>query len=303
MEKAKPKIRQVRRYASHIRGFSPGIDDAVEYLETSIEFDANGNTIKETKYLQDGSPEEVSSYLYDDGNRLLEHTLEYVPDEASEKRVIERDGDGRIVRETKFYGDMAGEHTDYAYEEDRIASIRSYDEEGDFQAREEIRYNEKKLPVARISYDKNDVVQERREYTHSDDGLSVEEKVIDAKGNLQRSSVTQLNANKKETQTVEKTGQGKLMSAIQSTYDEKGNLTERIIRDAFSKRHVFTYDDQDRCVEEALYGEGGILMRRNQFEFDENGRLLSEQNYVIDVTRGGRDKHLAIRYDYDYFPS
>ena len=102
MENAKPKIKQVRRYAAHVRGFSTGIDDAVEYLETSMEFDANGNTIKETKYLQDGSPEEVSSYVYDASNRLLEHTLEYVPDEASEKRVIERDGEGRIVRETKY---------------------------------------------------------------------------------------------------------------------------------------------------------------------------------------------------------
>src|SRR5262245_47376478 len=173
MENDKPKIKEVRRYASLVKAFAAGDDDTAEYLESSMEFDANGNTLKETKYLPDGSPEEISSYVYDVSNRLLEHSLEYVPDEASEKRVLERDAEGRILRETKFYGDMAGEHTDYAYEGDRIVEVKSYDEEGDFQAREEIRYNEQKLPVSRITYDKSNAVVEKREYAHADDGLSV----------------------------------------------------------------------------------------------------------------------------------
>lgn len=301
MEPTKPKLKHVRRYASLVRAFASGIDEPAEYLESFIEFDNNGNTVKETKFLKDGSPEEISSFVYDDKNKLLENTLEYVPDEASEKRQLERDGEGRVIRETKFYGDMAGEHVEYSYDEDRITEIKSFDEEGDYLTREEILYDDKKQLISRTVFDKDNAVQEKKEYRHADDGQAVEENIFDGKGQLQKTTLTRINADKKETDSVEKTGQGKLISATHTTYDAHGNVLERRIKDYFSKRHVFAYDEQNRCIEEALYDEHGTLLRRQQFDYDSDGRLLAEQSYEMDVTRGGRDKHLAVRYEYGYY--
>jgi len=277
-------------------------EEGVEYLESLVEYDTRGNVVRETKFLEDGKAEEINTYAYDSSDRLTEHTLDYVPDEASEKRVLERDPEGRVTRESKYYGELAGERTEYTYDDaGNITEIKSFDEEGDFSTREEIAYDEKKQVTLRVVYDPNNEVLEKREFSHSDDGLSVEEKLYDKNGELQKKTLARQDADRRETDSEERTGQGKLISAMHSLYDGKGNLLERQYKDFNSKVLRYRYDDQNRCTAEELFDDHGVLLRKHLFEFDAQGRLETEQNYEMNAARGARDKHLAIRYEYENY--
>jgi hypothetical protein len=299
-EKKIPK--RVKRFAATYRSLAAvGSEPASEYLENLVEFDGQGNVSRESKFFPDGNAEEISSYEYDSGGRMTGHLLEYVPDETSEKKVLERDGEGRITRETKYYGEFAGEHTDYVYNADGlITEVKSFDEEGDFSMREEITYDDKKQIASRSFFDNEGKLNEKRVFAIAADGLSVEEQVFDQAGTLKSNRTTKLNPEKKETDVVEKTGQGKLVSATHSVYDLNGNLIERHFKDFYSKVLKYAYDEQNRCISEELFDDHGTLLRKQIFEYDNEGRLVAEQNYEMDMTRGGRDKHQSLRYEYEY---
>jgi hypothetical protein len=44
-----------------------------------------------------------------------------------------------------------------------------------------------------------------------------------------------------------------------------------------------------------------MLLRKNMYEYDEEGNVSAEQTYEMDTSRGGRDRHFGSRYEYDYY--
>lgn len=303
-ELKKKKLKSVKRIAKVLRSFTMtgSGEEGTEYLENFTEYNRDGHVVKDSRYLDNGNVEEVNSFVYDDQHRLVEHVLEYVPDEAVEKRIVERDTEGRIIRETKYYGDLSGEHTEYIYNSSgEISEIKYFDEEGDFSWREELNYDAKKNLVTRISFEATGTVKQKTDFTFSEDGLTVEEKISDGKGAIEKVIINKYNENKKEESNIEKTGQDKLISAVYSTYDEKGRLVEKRYKDFYSKVMRLAYDDLDHCISEELFDDHGTLLRKHLFEYDTEGQLLTEQNYEMDVTRGGRDKHQHIRYEYEFY--
>jgi len=303
MSEVKPKIKQVKRFATVFRSFAVAgnAEEGFEYLEHLIDYNEQGQLVRETKFLEDGSTEEINTYTYDDKDKLTGHKLEYVPDEASESRVLERDSEGRVTRESKFYGDFSGERTEYTFSENGLVSeIKSFDEEGDFSTRETISYDEKKQIVQRMVYDTNDKVLEKREFTYSDDG-SVEEKYYGKDGTLEKTTTAKKDDQNREAEVVERTGQGKLISAVYTRYDEKGNVIDRHHKDFNSKILRYSYDEENRCTGEEVFDENGMLLRKHIFEFDTEGKIIAEQSYEMNASRGARDKHLAIRYEYETY--
>ena len=296
------KVSQVRRYARLFRGFgASGEDEGAEYLEHLTDLDPEGQVLREVKYFEDGTEEEVSTYVYDSAHRLTGHTLQYVPDETSEKRVLERDGEGRLVRETKLYGELEGERTEYSYDDKgRVAEIRSFDEEGDFASQETVTYNGEGKITGRASTGPAGEILERKEYAYTDDGAAVTESVFDASGQLLKRTTSKFDEQQRETDTEERTGQGKRISAIRSSYDDRGNLVERRFIDFYSKTLRYAFDEQNHCISEELSDDQGRLLRKRLFDYDDEGRLAAEKSYEMDLSRGGRDRHQELRYEYEF---
>ena len=92
-----------------------------------------------------------------------------------------------------------------------------------------------------------------------------------------------------------------MISGVISLYDEDRNLIEKQIKDYYSKTVRYQYDEHNRCISNELFDSNGMLMRKNLFEFDEDGNVVAEQTYEMDTTRGGRDKHFSSRYEYEYY--
>src|SRR6185295_6425569 len=112
------KIKSIKRYNRHFKNFNfsnPQLEAEEEYLESVIHLDENGNTVSEEKFGADDSLEEKNTYTYDANNKLLEHTLLYAVEDMTEKRILKRNEKGKLVEETKYYGDDSGERTEYVY--------------------------------------------------------------------------------------------------------------------------------------------------------------------------------------------
>jgi YD repeat-containing protein len=104
----------------------------------------------------------------------------------------------------------------------------------------------------------------------------------------------------KELSTVQTTPQGKLISGVKNKYDERGNLIEKVYKDFYSKTVTYTYDENDLLTTQELYDDSGLLLRKNMYEYDDDGNVITEQTYEMDTSRGGRDKHFGTRYEYEF---
>ena len=298
------KIKSIRRFNQNYKNFN--FSDLTsradeEYLELTVLLDANGNSSEEIKYLPTSEVEEKSTYEYDTNGKLATHTLLYAIDNFTEKRVLTRNEKGLLISEVKYYSGDSGEKTDYEYnEKDNVTAIIHHDEEGEFVSREEIIYDEKGGLTERCTYDINKKTVSRITFTNPGDN-QIEEIDYDANGAITSKTIIIFNDKGKEISSVQTNPQGKLITSVKNTYDDRGNIIEKIYKDFYSKKVKFEYNDKDLLMVQELFDEQGLLLRKNMYEYDDDKNVIAEQTYEMDTTRGGRDKHFGTRYEYEFF--
>jgi len=299
------KIKTVKRLSQRYKNFSfselmTKADE--EFLESIIEMDSMGNILFESKFDNQGELEEKNTLTYTTEGKLLEHILHYAMDDMSEKRLLKRDEKGRLLEETKYYGEESGEKTSYEYnEKDNLSAIIEYDEDGQFISREAIKYDEKGGVAERIKTDeKNDVI-ERILFEKTNDDKVILEKEFGADGELRSVSTIAFDENGKEISIHQSSPDGKLMSGVLTSYDEKGNVLERKYKELHGKIVKYEYDENDRIVTQEIFDNSGLLLRKNIYEYDESGNLLAEQTFEMDNSRGTKEKHFGTRYEYEFY--
>ena len=298
------KIKNIKRFNRYFKSFNFSNTQEIteeEHLESNIQLNDNGDTLSEEKFSADGELEERNTYVYDAKFKLIEHSLLYAAEDATERRVLERDGEGKLLKETKFYGDDPGEHTEYLYNnEGEPVERKNFDEEGSFISRDVFSYDSQGSLSEQVTYDTQEKITSKITYATAED-KSIEQCEYNSSGKLLNRTVVKFNAAGKEISSVQTTPEGKLISGIITVYDEKGNVTERQYKDFYSKTIRYQYDDHNRCTMQELFDGNGTLLRKNMYDFDDNGNLSMEQTYEMDTTRGGRDKHFAARYEYEFY--
>ena len=298
------KIKSIRRFNQNYKNFN--FSDLTsradeEYLELTVILDANGNSSEEIKYLPTSEVEEKNTYEYDTNGKLATHTLLYAIDNFTEKRVLTRNEKGLLISEVKYYSGDSGEKTEYEYnEKDNVTAIIHYDEEGEFISREEIKYDDKGSLTERCTYDINKKIVSRITFTSPADN-QIEEMDYDAGGAIVSKTIIVFNDKGKELSSVQTNPQGKLITSVKNTYDDRGNIIEKIYKDFYSKKVKFEYNDKDLLIVQELFDEQGLLLRKNMYEYDDDKNVIAEQTYEMDTTRGGRDKHFGTRYEYEFF--
>jgi hypothetical protein len=295
-------LRSIKRFHQDLRSnnYSDIKTEGSEFLDLAVEMDENGNVISESKFVSDGELEEKNSYSYGSHGKMTGHVLYYAVDDVTERRELIRNEKGFLLSETKFYGDDSGEKTEYIYnEKDNIIGISHYDEEGELSSVEEMKYDENGSLSERMVMDKDGKLISKTVFSpHANE--QIEESEYDSTGQLVSKTVIKFDEKGKEISSVQTNPQGKLITAVQNVYDERGNVIEKIFKDFYSKKILFEYDERDRLIVQELYDGSGLLLRKNMYEYDDNGNVISEKTYEMDTTRGGRDKHYAMRYEYEY---
>lgn len=298
------KIKNIKRYNRYFKTFNFSNTQEIaeeEHLESNVELNENGDTLLEEKYAADGELEERNSYVYNSNGKLLEHALLYAAEDATEKRVLTRDDDGKLLIETKYYGGDSGEYMEYTYnDKGEPVERKNFDEEGNFISKDVFGYDEKGGLSSQVSFDEKEKVISRTTFSAADD-RTIEQCEFEGNDKLVSRTVARYNDAGKEISSVQTTPEGKLISGIATAFDEKGNILERQYKDFYSKTVRYQYDDQNRCIMQELFDGNGMLLRKNLYEYDVDGNLSREQTYEMDTSRGGRDKHFETRYEYEFF--
>lgn len=295
------KHKTIHRYNRNYKNFNfseltPTADE--EYLELTVELDSEGRVVSESKFSNDGELEEQSTYKYGEHGKLIEHELFYVIDDAREKRVLQRNEKGNVISEIKYYGSEEGSRTNYEYDaKENITGILTLDEEGEFASQEVIDYNDKGAVIARTILDADNKVVSKTVFNYLS-GTQIEEIETNSAGQMVSKTLNTFDEKGNELSSVQTNPEGKLISAMKNVYDDRGNVIEKIYKDFYSKNVKNEYDEQNRLLKQEIFDVNGMLVKRNAFVYDEEGNILEEQNYEMDSSRGGRDRHFGTRYEY-----
>ncbi len=296
------KIKSVKKYTSAFRNMAFGGDPDAEVLASETFYDESGNVIHDHKMDDSEGKNEKTIFKYNDKGVLIEQEHFMLDDDISERFVFERDEKSRLLSYIKFYSDDEGEKVLYSYlDHEHPVTIERYDADGEIESTEKLEYNDKHLMVNHQLFDEEGNLTEKTEIEYNDKSLPILEKTFDQNGALLQSKEIVYNSNNDITGITERNGAGKIISDINISYDEKGNVLERAIKDYHSRKVCFEYDENDNCITESVYDDHGNLSMKATFEYDENNQLKSETGYFLDGSRSGMNGNSTSRYEYVYW--
>lgn len=300
MESKEIKLKSKRKYASNLRQMAFGGSADEEVLVEHWIFDAHGNLVENRKWEEGGSCE-INTYEYDEHGRMRLHCLVLEPFDAVEKTAYIRDEQGRVVSETKYYGEDAGERVEYLYEKHNSpVGIKRFDADGLLESTEKVELDENGDILVHRKLDAAGYTIEKSEVNYAAPGKPSGKVVTSNDSKLIGKSEIVYNELGQVIRATELTPEGKILSDVLSEYDERGNVVVRRIRDYNSRLLRFEYDSLDRVITEEIFDEHGNMVMRNTMDYDENGFLTSETEFWLDTGRGTSHKNSVSRFEYDF---
>lgn len=300
MESKEVKLKSKRKYASNLRQMAFGGDADEEVLVEQWIFDANGNLVENRKWEEGGSCE-INTYEYDGNGRMQLHTLVLEPFDAVEKTEYIRDEQGRVLSETKYYGEDAGERVEYIYNNHTSpVGVKRFDADGLLESTEKVELDENGDVVVHHKFDAEGGIVEKSEVNYMSPGKPSGKVVTSADSNLIGKTEIVYNNRGQVIRATELNPEGKVLSDVASEYDDRGNVLFRRIRDFNTRLLRFEYDSLDRVISEEIFDEHGNMVMRNTMDYDENGFLTSETEFWLDTGRGTSHKNSVSRFEYDF---
>lgn len=297
-------MKAIKKYSTPIRSLLRSTseqDDLPEVLTNEEEYNDKNLLVLEKKYGMDGELEEVHSYTYDDSGRLQIHLLEIPEDGIAERFVTTRNGDGNPTMIVKFYGEDEGERTEYIYGENaQVVKIKRYDADGEFEAEEDLEYDDQsKLMVRKIvsPMDGNKYYR----FSYDDRSNLIKEEDFDENDQLSGYVEIHYDEENRETYVSRFNEDSKMISQLLTEYDDLGRVKRKIAKSSHVRITSLDYDEQGRVIEESLSDQNDFVISRTRLAYDDEGRIAEETIYETDLTRSGRDTHLSNRFEYVSF--
>lgn len=301
---AQEKIKILKRYSRPLKSVlraNPEADDSAEVLSLLIEYNDKNAPLREQKFDDFGEPEEHHRFEYDDRGNLLLHLFEMPREGIVERFVTTRNADGLPLEIVKFYGDDAGEKVNYEYGAHTLpVTVVRFDADGVFESTETLEYDEQRRLLSRTIREANGELK-KFVFSYNEQGWLVAEEEFDTKQQTVGKVEYGYDEEGREVAVNKHNEAGKIISTVRSSYDANGRLVQRVSKGFYTRISTFEYDESGRLLEEALSDEHGFVISRHRMEYSENGLLSEETVYETDLTRAGRDTHLAHRYDYEFF--
>jgi hypothetical protein len=271
-----------------------------ERLVEQLTYDTDGHLMESKKWEDDGACE-TNTYVYNEHGKVIEHTMFLEPDDISERFVMERDSQGRLLCETKYYGDDPGDKTVFEYGEwENPIRISRYDPDGVLETVESFEYDDSGNPVSHAKSDATQKQLERSEIRYHENGKPSHKTLIGPGGNTAGSTELMYDEEGRVVRASESNAEGKLISDVVSQYDERSNVILRHVRDFNTRVLRFEYNSNDQVVCEEIVDGNGNLILRNTMEYDTNGLLVSETEFWLDTGRGRGDGNSVSRYEYEF---
>jgi hypothetical protein len=277
-----------------------------QYKRGFQEFDKNGNLLKDVLYKPNGEIESAQGFTYDDKNRLVEEIHYYEGGETGEQIRFKLDKEGKREEIETTYADGSKSLKKIVRFENMI-SVKSFDEDGDFESEELVKYNSNGDVIEELAYDDERNIVTKHQYEY--DGKNRLKARTDYEGEKEFIVRIEL-AYDYQDQVISETHlnrKGELMRKVSYEYDEKGNQV------ALQNNHLVTrttFDEEGKPVrQEIVNNASGFVENFTDYTYDDNGMLIEQRSFAIGeqyelepgVQARTQSAFVVTGYEYEFF--
>jgi YD repeat-containing protein len=297
----KKQVRKMKKYSGSLKEIKNNELAGPEILTSETHYFPDGRIQQEFRYNRNGVVEEKHEYIYDEEGRILLHNWSMPMDEVEQSEKTERNEKGKVVREVKLYYGEEGESVVYDYDEKgRVIHLKQADEEGTTVQEEFLEYNDQDKLVAKRVMDSNGRQIMKTEYTYNDAGLLTGQVEYDDKDAKISQTVIEIDDKGNDVSLIQYNAKNEVKQRLHNTYDEQNRITRRLASGTFTRIYIYEYDENGKLCDEHTTDEHGNTISRSGYTFDEEGRMIHETSYEMDLTHSGRGMAMAYRYEYEF---
>lgn len=297
------KIKRLTKYL----GFSgENKEPENEHKSYTQEFDERQNCIKEVEYSPSGEIENASGYKYDHTNRMIEEIHFFNEDEIGEHIKYKLDGEGRRIEIETIYADDA-KSIKKINRHEHLVTAQTFDEDGDFEGEEHVKFDEKGRPVEEVQFDEDRSIMQRSvfEYDKSDKMIS---RINYGEGDeFQMKSLFEYDDRNNLIKLIQLNEKDELIASYAYEYDKNGNQTFQQ-----NNHHLIhsEYDEQGRItIEESRNRTNNMVEKMVEYKYGEHGLVTEERTFSIGdayqlepgVFSRTASSFLVTRYEYEFF--
>lgn len=297
---ARIKTRSIYTLNYVITGHQATDIEEARYLSSFIEFDMDGNPIKEEQLDPEGHLIERYYRAFFPHGKIKSEKYETGEDGFVSAREFMYDEEGLLLEEKGTYAQGDIEHIIYSYDEQgNLISRRSIDDEGEEEFTEEIQYLDGK-PLDEKRYEYGELVV-HRSIVYSSSGWVESVNESNTSDGSKRSRFFSYFDDGKlsvEEEFVNK----KILTRKAYTYDDQGRIESMREEEAFRRDVMhFQYDEAGNIVLQEEKDMDGNVLQQIIRTYDTDGQPLSTDVY-LDGIRTGYSRRYALQFEYAYFP-
>ena len=297
------KIKKISTYTALV-----GKDEETrhEYRNSFQEFDGNQNIIKEVKFHSNGEVESASGFKFDKSDRLIEEIHYFEDDQVGEIISYKLNADGKMIEIETTYADASKSVKKMSRFENMI-SVKSYDEDGELEGEDLIKYDGDGNILEEIKFDEERVMNQRTVNEYNGDRQLIGKTKYGENEEFLVRAVYDYDENGNSVRETQLNEKGKLINQIGYEYDENG---EQIAWQNNNYLHKTNYDKKGRVLnEETKNRVNNMVENFTEYRYNEYDKVVEERTFSMGQQyelqpgiygRTGSDL-LVTRYEYEYF--
>lgn len=297
------KVKKISRF----RRFVDDNDTLLhEYKSAFREFDSQNNCIKEVDFNKEGKVETASGFKYDEKNRLIEE-IHYFDDEEIGEIVrykFDEKGKTKEIETTYADGSISLKKVNRS---ENILSIKAFDEDGEQDGEDIVKYNGDGKILEEISFDEDNVMSHKTVYTYNDRQQVESKTIYEAKNEFIQKVVFEYDKNGNVERETQLNRKDKPVRQVVYTFNKENKLVEWQ-NSQFLQRSK--YDEQGRLIyEETLNRQNEMVESFTEYKFGEDGLLFETRSFEMGeqyqmepgVYARGRLTFIVTGHEYDFF--
>jgi antitoxin component YwqK of YwqJK toxin-antitoxin module len=273
--------------------------DKFGILQSSEEYDRNGNPLMEIACNSEGDIVDKNEYRYDGSGNVKETLIYGEDDDILERTVMERNPEGRLIRELVYYLDGSVDTRNFFYDQNGyLTGMEAVDDEDETEY-SELYFYEGGKPIRIERHEDNEIIFSQDDQYENNTIRS--RKVWSSEDEEPYTLITEYNSHGRRIKEIRYDSRDNITERNTWEEDENGRVC-RVVEENRQRKNTteISHDEKGNIIYQKEVNVHGEVNHEVYRTYDENGRISRVQVEAVQRNTGEKMAY-TLFYVYDYF--
>ncbi|MDR3047034.1 MAG: hypothetical protein LBU51_05380 [Bacteroidales bacterium] len=286
---------------NHLRtGYGKEDVSTEKFLENLVEYDPNGNVLKEENYLAEDELNVITLNEYDEHGRLIITTQYDAFETLIQKTKNEYDDQGNIIAQDKYYGDEDTAFTSrFIFENGLLVKQVAYIDDEKLNVERELTYNSQGLLEKEIEFDEDEKPLYINSFEYNEDKLVVKQVREEVFAKDKRTFSFEYDDRKNRVKELVYNFDEILIAKSLYQFDDDHHVVEKEEESLDHYQRMSYHYEEHHIHKIEIYDKKNTLISWTEYEHNADGQVSLIKHFGTDET-DENDYRLRLEYEYVY---